>query len=159
VDRFRLDLEREVWRLRDELVAGTYMPGAYRSFWLHEPKCRLISAAPFRDRVVHHALCNVLEPLWERRFVSESFANRIGYGTSRARDHFEVGIKRYPYVLRLDVTKFFPSMDHDVLKTQFRRVVRCKPTLALRALRIWRNDEHVLLGQFLPSAELHPHMK
>ena len=55
--------------LRNELVAGTYRPGAYTSFWIHEPKRRLISAAPFRDRVVHHALSNLVEPIFERTFA------------------------------------------------------------------------------------------
>jgi retron-type reverse transcriptase len=131
VDAFRLNLERELWALREELVAGSYAPGAYRTFWITDPKRRLISAAPFRDRVVHHALCNVVEPLWERRFVSESFANRKGFGVSKARDHFGNGIGRYPWVLRCDFRKFFPSMDHEILKRQFRRVVSCRPTLAL----------------------------
>jgi len=108
-----------------------YRPGPYRAFRISEPKARLISAAPFRDRVVHHALCNVIEPLWERRFVSESFANRKGLGSSAARDHFAGGMARYPYVLRLDFRKFFPSLDHQVLKTQLRRVIRCRRTLAL----------------------------
>ncbi len=134
VDQFRLGLETEVWKLREELLNGTYQPGSYRSFWISEPKRRLISAAPFRDRVVHHALCNVIEPVWERRFVSESFANRLGMGTSKARDHFEAGLKRYPYVLRVDFAKFFPSMDHAVLKAQFRRALRCRRTLSLMDL-------------------------
>lgn len=131
VDRFRMNLEPEIWGLREELLTGSYRPGTYRTFTIRDPKPRLISAAPFRDRVVHHALCNVIEPLWERRFVSESFANRTGKGTAAARDHFAAGIRKYRYVLHLDVRKFFPSMDHAVLKAQFRRVIRCRPTLNL----------------------------
>ena len=131
VDAFELNLEREVWKLQCELLTGTYTPGPYRSFWIHEPKKRLISAAPFRDRVIHHAVVNVIEPLWERRFISESYANRTGMGVSAARDHFEAGLRRYPWVLRCDFRKFFPSMNHAVLKQQFRRVLRCHRTLAL----------------------------
>ncbi len=76
-------------QLRDELRARTYRPGAYDSFHIHEPKLRLISAAPFHDRVAHHALCNVIEPLFERRFIADSFANRKGKGTHRALDRCE----------------------------------------------------------------------
>ena len=78
--------EEELLRLQDELRTKTYYPGNYHSFYIHEPKRRLISAAPFRDRVVHHALCRVIEPLWERRFIHDSYANRVGKGTHRALD-------------------------------------------------------------------------
>lgn len=136
VDAFRLDVEREIWKLREELLAGIYQPGPYKTFTITDPKPRMISAAPFRDRVIHHALCNVIEPLWERRFVAESFANRKGKGTKAARDHFAKGIAVYRYVLHVDIRKFFPSMDHQVLKEQFRRVVRCKRTLSLMDLLV-----------------------
>jgi retron-type reverse transcriptase len=63
--------------LRAELAAGEWRPGKYVSFYIHEPKKRLISAAPFRDRVVHHALCNILESDWERRFIHDTYANRL----------------------------------------------------------------------------------
>lgn len=68
VAAFEFDLERNLYRLEDELLAQTYRPGPYRSFTIRDPKLRLVSAAPFRDRVVHHALCNVLEPIFERTY-------------------------------------------------------------------------------------------
>jgi len=77
-------LEHELWGLRDELLTGHYAPGTYRSFYVHEPKRRLISAAPFRDRVVHHAVVRVLEPIFERRFIHDSYACRKGKGTHAA---------------------------------------------------------------------------
>src|SRR5579862_3644534 len=67
VARFEYRLEDELLRLQDELCAKTYCPGRYRRYTIFEPKQRLISAAPYRDRVVHHALCRVIEPLFERR--------------------------------------------------------------------------------------------
>jgi retron-type reverse transcriptase len=60
------------------LTHGRYLPGPYKTFEIHHPKWRLISAAPFRDRVVHHALVNVLEPIWERTFIHDSYACRKG---------------------------------------------------------------------------------
>ena len=57
------------------------MPGPYRNFYIRERKLRLISAAPFRDRVVHHALCGVLDPIWEQRFIHDTYACRPGKGT------------------------------------------------------------------------------
>jgi len=131
IDKFKINLEHEIWDLREELLSQSYCPGKYNSFWITDPKKRLISAAPFRDRVVHHALCNIIEPLWERRFISESFANRKGYGSSKARQHFSKGIFKYKYVLKCDIKKFFPSMDHEILKSIFRRVIKCKKTLHL----------------------------
>jgi RNA-directed DNA polymerase len=75
---FLLNLEPELVLLQRELETGDYQPGNYRTFQVHEPKPRFISAAPFRDRVVHHALTQVLEPIFERRFVMNSFACRKG---------------------------------------------------------------------------------
>lgn len=102
-------------RLQEALREGSYRPGEYTHFVVHEDKERLISAAPFRDRVVHHALCNVMEPMFERRFITDSYANRIGKGTHRAMDRFQRLANRYRYVLRLDVVKHFPSVDHEIL--------------------------------------------
>src|SRR5262245_59674045 len=79
--RFHFGLERELWRLHDELRTRTYRPGPYRSFVLGEPKPRQISAAPYRDRVVHHALTQVPEPIFERSFLPDSYACRKGKGT------------------------------------------------------------------------------
>ncbi len=65
---FEFNLESNLLCLRDELRVQIYHPGAYHNFYIFEPKRRLVSAAPFRDRVVHHALCKVIEPIWEARF-------------------------------------------------------------------------------------------
>jgi len=128
---FDHDLEANLCALRRELLAGAYRPGAYRSFFVHEPKRRLISAAPFRDRVVHHAVVRVLEPLFERRFASDSYACRKGKGNHAALDRAHRFVKRYRFCLRADVVKFFPSVDHAVLMRTVGRVVGCRRTLAL----------------------------
>ena len=96
---FEIRLADNLLELEQELRAYTYQPGAYHSFYIHEPKRRLISAAPFRDRVVHHALCNIIEPPFERSFVYDSYANRVGKGTHRALDRAQQFAQRYPYVL------------------------------------------------------------
>ena len=84
VAAFEYRLEGDLCALRDELASGSYRPGPYRHFRRTEPKPRVISAAPFRDRVVHHALCQVLEPIFEPRFIADSYACRVGKGTHRA---------------------------------------------------------------------------
>jgi hypothetical protein len=122
--RFEVDLADQLVRLRDELRSQTYRPGGYDSFWIHEPKQRLISAAPFADRVVHHALCNVIEPLFERRFIFDSYANRRGKGTHRAIDRCQQLARRYRYALPCDVRQHFPSIDHAILLRTLARVIR-----------------------------------
>lgn len=118
VAAFEYRLEDELDRLRAELVDQTYQPGAYKNFFIHEPKRRLISAAPFRDRVVHHALCNVIEPILQRSFIFDSYANRIGKGTHRALDRAQYFSRRYRYALQCDLRQFFPSIDHAILKDE-----------------------------------------
>jgi len=117
VAAFEHRLEENFIRLQEELLTRTYSPGPYDSFYIHEPKRRLISAAPFRDRVVHHALCNVIEPIFERTFISDSYANRIGKGTHRALNMAQKMARRYPYVLQCDIRQFFPSIDHEILRS------------------------------------------
>ena len=112
VARFVFDLERELLRLHEELASKTYRPGPYRTFTIYEGKTRQISAAPFRDRVVHHALTGVLEPIFERSFIFDSYACRKGKGTHAAVDRCQQFARRYRYVLKADVRKFFPSIDH-----------------------------------------------
>lgn len=115
VAAFEHRLEDNLCMLRQDLIAQTYRPGRYVSFYIHEPKRRLISAAPFRDRVVHHALCNLIEPLFERSFVSDCYANRVGKGTHRALDRCQQFSGRYRYVLQFDIQQLFPAIDHTIL--------------------------------------------
>jgi len=128
---FMANLEKELLRLERELRDGNYRPGGYTTFTVKDPKERFISAAPFRDRVVHHALCAVVEPLFERGFIPDSFANRRGKGSHRAVARYEQYRDRFRHVLRCDVFRFFPSIDHVVLKADLRRRIACRRTLAL----------------------------
>ena len=128
---FEHRLEERLLELQDELQSGAYRPGGYRSFFIHEPKRRLISAAPFRDRVVHHALCNLIEPVFERSFCADSFANRRGKGTHRALRQCQLLARRHRHVLQCDVVQFFPSIDHAVLRAQIGRKVTDPRVLAL----------------------------
>lgn len=120
---FELNAGENLLQLQRELRDKTYRPGAYRSFTIREPKRRLISAAPFRDRVVHHALCHVIEPLFERRFIGDSYANRVSKGTHRALDRSQAFARRYRYVLQCDVEQFFPAIDHTILRRELARVI------------------------------------
>ncbi len=123
VARFEYHLEDELVRLQADLRARTYRPGPYRRYTLFEPKERLISAAPYRDRVVHHALCRVIEPHFERRFLGDSYASRLGKGVHAALDRCTQFARRYPYALRCDIVRFFPSVDHAILRRHLGRVI------------------------------------
>ena len=120
---FEYDLADQLLLLETGLREQTYQPGNYHSFYIHEPKKRLISAAPFRDRVMHHALCSVITPYFERLFIANSFANRTGKGTHRALDACQQYARRYRYVLQCDVVQFFPSIDHAVLRETLQRML------------------------------------
>ncbi|MCG8357484.1 MAG: reverse transcriptase/maturase family protein [Kiloniellales bacterium] len=115
VARFEYRAEENLAELRDQLLAGTYRPGAYVHFHIKEPKRRKISAAPFRDRVVHHALCNLIEPRFERIFTPDSYANRLGKGTHKAIERLQGLARRHRYVLRADIVQHFASIDHEIL--------------------------------------------
>lgn len=131
VARFNFHRERELFHLQEELLTQTYQPGAYREFTIFEPKKRLISAAPYRDRVVHHALCNIIEPIFERTFIFDSYACRVGKGTHRAVNRFTLFCRRNGYVLKADIQKYFPSIDHEILKESIRRKIRDEQALWL----------------------------
>ncbi|MCA9937550.1 MAG: hypothetical protein KC418_02840 [Anaerolineales bacterium] len=120
---FESGLADRLLALQDDLRQGSYQPGPYQNFTIQEPKRRLISAAPFRDRVVHHALCNLIEPLFEARFHPRSYANRKGKGTHRAIDQLQAYARQYRYVLRLDIVRHFPSLDHAILKQELFRIL------------------------------------
>lgn len=112
---FEYDLEKNLIEIEHGLKNETYEIGGYHSFRIEKPKRRLVNAAPFRDRVVHHALMNVIEPLFERQFIFDSYANRRGKGTHAALDRCTYFLRRYAYVMHLDVRQFFPSVDHEIL--------------------------------------------
>ena len=128
---FLANLEKEVLRLEWELQSGRYRPGRYKKIEVFDPKHRIVSAAPFRDRVVHHAFCAVCEPIFERGFIHDSYANRTGKGTHRAVARYEKFRDCSKLVLRCDIYRYFPAIDHAILKADLRRRIACERTLAL----------------------------
>lgn len=145
--RFEENAEGEMFRLQRELRDHSYRPGPYRTFIVYDPKQRKISAAPFRDRVVHHALCNVIEPIYERKFIYDSYANRLGKGTHRALDRAQLFARRYRYVFKADVETFFPAIDHDILKAILWRHIACDDTRRLMG-RIIDSGQGILADQY-----------
>lgn len=122
VARFGLELERNLFDLYRDLKRGTYRHGPYTGFWIHDPKLRRIHKAQVRDRVLHHAVFSVLNPIFEPSFIPTSFSCRIGKGTHKGMRELARMVRaesrnytRPCYVLKCDVRKFFDSIDHDVL--------------------------------------------
>lgn len=152
--RFNYHLESELIQLQQQLSAQTYRPGEYRTFEIFEPKWRIISAAPYRDRVVHHALCNVIAPIFERTFIPDSYANRVGFGTHRALKKFTTFARSSPYVLQCDIKKYFPSIDREILKTMLRRKIKCKNTLWLIDLIIDNSNDQLPVLDYFPGDDL-----
>jgi len=131
VAEFSLNLEGELLSLQQELTDYTYQPGHYRLFTIYERKKRQIAAAPFRDRVVHHAIMNIIEPTIDQRFIFDSYACRHAKGVHAAVNRYQHWSKHYPYVLKMDIEQYFPSIDHDVLKGKLRHYVKDRYVLAL----------------------------
>jgi hypothetical protein len=131
VEEWLLREETGLMELREGLLGGSYQPGPYRFFEIYEPKRRVIAAAPFRDRVVHHALCQFMAPVLERRFIARSFSCQIGKGTTAARDCCRKLVNRHAYVLKCDVRKFFPNIDHAILRSRLDGVSRCGQVMGL----------------------------
>ena len=125
VDEYHRREESHILTLREALLNGSWRPGEYREFVVHEPKRRLIRAAPYADRVAHHALCRMLEPLLARRFIASTFSCQKGKGTTAARECVRKLVNRHRYVLKCDIRKFFESIDHEILLARLERVVHC----------------------------------
>jgi hypothetical protein len=131
VASFLATMEKECLTLSDKLSNKTWQPGRYTEIHVLDPKPRMVSAAPFRDRVVHHALCHVINPLFEKTFIYDSYANRLKKGTHRAIDRYQHFARGCKHVLRCDIYRFFPSIDHEIIKQDLRWRLKCQDTLWL----------------------------
>jgi retron-type reverse transcriptase len=123
--RYSYNLDAELTALQKELETRSYRVGAYRPFEVYEPKRRQIVALPFRDRIVQHALNNIIEPVFDRRMIYDSYACRVGKGTRQAarRVSYFLGKPENIYYLKMDVKSYFASIDRDILKTLARRCI------------------------------------
>lgn len=137
VAAFDADAFANLVNIHEHLLRGTWQPGQARRFWVRDPKWREITAPPFPDRIVHHAIVRIIEPLFERRFIHDSYACRRGKGTHaavRRTQSFLRGAVRtwpQPYIVKVDVKSYFASIDHDVLMERISRVIRDQATLHL----------------------------
>lgn len=141
VARFMLDPAVPLAALSEALARRSYWPGRARCFQIHEPKPRPITALPFRDRVVQHALIEAMLPALERWFVPQSYACRVGKGSHRALRRAVELFLRHEWLLRLDIRKFFPSIDHERLLELL--LPRCPGELAWLVRRVLAAETRV----------------
>lgn len=131
---FSRDLEANLLGIQRDLVYQTYEHGSYREFIVWESKKRVIKAAPFRDRVIHHALCNIIEPIFDCGFIDQSYACRKDKGTHKAIKKLQSYLRavgKQAYCLQCDISKYFGSIDHIILKSILRKKIADVKTLWL----------------------------
>ncbi len=128
-----LELESVVLELERTLLDGSWRPGTPGLHEVRDPKRRLIAAAPFRDRIVHQALCAIVAPLLDRHLIAHSYACRSGLGTHAALAKAKAWARGHRYFVHLDVAKFFPTVDHAILLAQLAHHIPCTRTLDLCA--------------------------
>lgn len=148
VATFEFDLEQNIFSLYRDLKSGTYKHGPYKDFWIHDPKLRHIHKTIVRDRVLHHAVFQVLNPVFEPTFIATSFSCRIGKGTHNGVLAVENMLRKVSrnytrpcYALKCDVRKFFDTVNHSIL-------------LSILAKRVKDTDTINLLREIIESYEV-----
>lgn len=154
--------------LQKELRKQTYEPRLMKTFIIRDPKTRVISASAFRDRIVHHALCNIIEPVFDKTFIYDSYANRKGKGTHAALGRFYYFIRKvsangkllpcakdrnqvFGYALKADIRHCFDSVDHEVMMRIMSRRIHDEKVLWL-IKKILAN--HFTKGKGMPIGNL-----
>jgi len=151
VHQFENQLDERLAEMRDRLLAGNFEVGRRYCFTIHDPKPRVIHAAAFPERVMHHAVMNHADEIFERRQWPQSFACRRGKGRLAAVQEAWRGARR-EWFLKADVRQFFDSISHEVLLGQLQRIFKDRPLLALfeRIIRVYE----VKPGRGLPIGNL-----
>lgn len=143
--------ENLLFELKEEIMDNRYKPSKFSFFKIYDPKERIIAVAPFRDRVVHHALINVIEPVYERIFIYDSYATRKNKGTHAAVRRAQQFMQKTQWYLKMDIKKYFSSIDHDILMALIRRKIKDNKVYNLID-KIVRHPEFLRIG--LPIGNL-----
>lgn len=156
---FERRLEDNLFSIREELLSGTYRHGRYEPFTVNDPKQRIIHKAEVRDRVVHQAIVNVIEPLFEDHFIFDSYSCRVGKGTHAAVRRLRTFLRqassngtRTVYAVKCDVRKFFASVNHSVLLELLAK--RIEDPATMRLLRNIIGSFSVSPGTGIPLGNL-----
>lgn len=153
------NLEENIVQIQNELMWDMYQMSPYHHFYVFEPKRRLISAPHFKDRVVHRAIYNIIEPLFDKQYIYDSYACRKGKGTHKGADRAQLFIRNVErkhgkaYALKADVSRYFSSIDHHILKSILDVKIKCTRTKAL-LFYIIDNSPCDALGVGIPLGNL-----
>ncbi len=135
---FETNIIGNLLNLQTDLINQTYKPKSLKTFILRDPKTRRISVSDFRDRIVHHALCNIIEQIFDKTFIHDSYANRKGKGTHKAIERFDYFKKKVSknntnscYILKCDIKKYFDSMNHAVLINILKKKIKDEKVIRL----------------------------
>jgi len=157
---FEANLETNLKQLQNELVSGSYAPNPLKTFIIRDPKTRKISKSHFRDRIVHHAICNIIEPIFQKTFIYDSFANQKGKGTHIALRRFD-DFKRKAsknntkncYVLKADIKHYFDTVDQNVLIDIISKKIKDVRLIKLISI-ILANHKSKEVGKGMPLGNL-----
>lgn len=145
--------EANIAKLHESLKNGTFKTSRYHIFKIYEPKEREIYRLPyFPDRILHHAIMNVLEPIWVSVFNKNTYSCIVNRGIHKCANDLKKALKQDPegtrYCLKIDIRKFYPSINHDVLKKVIRKKIKDKRLLALldEIIESVSNNDHPLCG-------------
>ena len=138
VIEFEKELFCNLFALHYELLYNSYQPRPLKAFVVRDPKTRKIHKSNFRDRIVHHAIINIIEPDFEKSFINDSCANRLGKGTSYALkrfDKFQIKVTKNftkdAYCLKADIKRYFHSINHTILINMLRRKIANEQVITL----------------------------
>lgn len=152
IQAFSRAADQEIRQLRNHVLKGALPLGNYRFFEISDPKPRVISVAPFRHRVLHHALMNICGPYFERAAYYHSYACRRGKGSLAALHFLRSHMSAHGWYLKMDVRKYFDSVDHSILLDQCNRLFKDRHVLALIAAIV--ESYEVSPGKGLPIGNL-----
>jgi len=153
VIEFEKNLNKNLLDLHYELKNKTYIPKSLETFILRDPKTRVISKSHFRDRIVHHAICNLIDPIFDKTFIYDSCANRIGKGNLFALERFKLykrkitrSFRKEAYCLKADIRHYFQEVNHEVLIRILKRKISDAEVICL-IKRILKNNSNIdILG-------------
>jgi len=151
VKKFNENKERNLEKVRQMLEQKTFTTSKYTEKTVYEPKQRIIYVLPFApDRIVQHALMNVLEPIWNGLFIEDSYACRIGKGIHAGSKKTMKFVRRNKYCLKCDISKFYPSVNHEILFNIIKRKIKCQDTLWLieNIIRSFPSGKNVPIGNY-----------
>src|SRR3989344_5655219 len=154
VQEFESNLEENLFLLRAELVLHVYHPQPLTTFVIRDPKTRVISKSSFRDRIVHHALVSLLEPIFDKSFIFDSYANRKGKGTLKAWQRFNVFKRKRDVrcVLKADIAHYFDEVSHEKLLEIIGRTIKDNEVLWL--IKIILGNHNIVAGKGMPLGNL-----